>query len=457
MPFTKIHSSALALSFAFIHASVAAPGEGVFAINLKNGEISRLAEYNNPDPNPNSLVGLLKYSFAQKKDGTFDFAYQADSDGNLYHFNANFRKNGIRSTLPQVLVPRTKTYSLIGPAYCEAQDKLAFGKLFTDRADVRSISFGKPSERVEFSKTMTVAADLTCGNLKQGLVFLLMDCRDSANLWECLGNGKGQGLSSIHLSLPGKNQTLRLTSPETDSRILKSPRRPPQSPMGDNGPSVFVDDSGRRHLTFSRLHATSEMFTNPKLAQDLKQGGFDILYYKSLEGNPLSNPEYEIDFSAWLPRPAPHTTVLSSHILSDPLRPGNLRVAAFGLFKAPNVETGYDEDVYTGIVTSSFNPDRLPKSGEKKIVLDPAETRGVLSGPELTCKLWDQYGIAPDGNVSLYIPFFPNFLDSPDGGRFITFSTMKGQFGKWVDGKILRADGSTLSEAELRGMLCSPK
>src|SRR5882757_1280967 len=68
-------------------------GEGIFAIDLDDRSIVQLAAIPGPDDRQN----FVKFTFADRGDGFFDFAYVPEiEDGGLHHFEASVGRRGMR-------------------------------------------------------------------------------------------------------------------------------------------------------------------------------------------------------------------------------------------------------------------------------------------------------------------------------------------------------------------------
>jgi hypothetical protein len=184
------------------------------------------------------------------------------------------------------------------------------------------------------------------------------------------------------------------------------------------------------------------------------QGGFNAFYYKHILDEPRAAPEYEIDFSRWLARPAPHASIISSDIRVDRARRGTIEFVVSGDFKGPG-ENGFDEDVFVGLLRGRFDATAVEASGDRRIVLDPTQVEGVLTYAGFTCRLWDAYGMAPTGTVYLYAVLYPRLLRGPGGAELITFSTLKGAFGTLADGIVTLPDGSSQPAEALRDFICA--
>jgi len=440
-------------------------GEGIFAIDPDGRSIVQLASI----PGPDAASNFVKFTFEDNCDGSFDFAYVPEiEDGGLHHFKAFFGRRGITSAAPELKLRRSRTSTPNGPAYCTARGELGFGAIedtfvglkTIDATDFRSLE-ATTIEQAEAAGQLTtvqsddfqISTDLTCGNLASGLVFDHLDCHDSVSVNDCLSLGHGHGISAIHFKDSAAAAEIPLTFPNGDPKILSSPRRPPGSTLGDNGPVVLVAGDSSTHLMFERLYTTSEVFDDPNLADEFKWGGFNALYYKHIDGNPSAAREYEIDFSRWLDRPTVHSSVISSDIFVDPKRPDVIEFVAAADFKAPDA-SGSDKDVFVGILRGRFEVDPPPADADRRIVLDPAEVEGVLTFAQFTCGVWDAYGIAPTGKVYLYAVLYPHWLRDAEGKTWVVFSTIKGVLGTLQDGTVTFANGGTEDVDALRRSIC---
>lgn len=443
----------------------ATTGEGVFVIDLSNRAIVQLAALSSPDDAQN----FVKYSFLDRGNGSFDFAYVPEAEGRMYAFTALFGRRAITSSAPSLALQRSERSSLNGPAYCQARDELGFGNIEATFVSLETIAAAEFAaldastlEAAEAAgKTQTIvsadfeiATDLACGNLPSGLVYDHLDCHDSTSINDCLSAGNGNGISTIQAKDSASAPARQLTFPEDDAKIRNSPHRPVGSTLGDNGPAVFVSGDGSLHLAFERLYSTPAIFDDPTVASEFMTGGFNALYYKRIVDDPRAAPEYEIDFSRWLARPAPHASITSSDIRADHARPAMIEFVASGDFKGPG-ENGFDEDVFVGMLRGRFDTTDVDSSGERRIVLDPAQVEAVLTYAGFTCRLWDAYGMAPTGTVYLYAVLYPRLLRGPGGSEFITFSTIKGAFGTLADGIVTLPDGSSQPAEALHDFICA--
>src|SRR5262245_40951147 len=244
-----------------------------------------------------------------------------------------------------------------------------------------------------------------------------------------------------------------LTFPGLDPKIVSSPRRPPNSTLGDNGPAVLVAGDSSLHLLFERLYTTPQVFTDPNLADEFRTGGFNALYYKHVTDDPSAATEYEIDFSRWLDQPTVHSSVISSDLAVEPTSPDTIDFVAAADFKAPD-ESGADKDVFVGILRGRFGIDPLRADADRRIVLDPADVEGILTFAQFTCRVWDAYGIAPADKVYVYGVLYPRWLRDTRGRRWIVFSTIKGVLGELEDGVVTFANGGSQDVAQVRQSIC---
>jgi len=438
--------------------------EGLFVINRADGEITQLAAV----PSGGTNGGFIKFSYLDNGDGSFEFAYIPENDGDLYSFTAFFGEADILSSDPALRIRRSEQSYPNGPAYCRARHALGFGEVENTFVGLKVIDVddfgqldGVTVEEADAagdlqtvqSDDRQISTDLVCANLERGLVYNHFDCQDSDSVNGCLSSGLG--ISEIRFKASGSSSEVPLTFPRDDDKILSSPGRPPNSPLGDNGPAVVVARDGSTHLMFERLYTTPEVFSGtPVLASEFSDGGFNALYYKHIQDDPSTAVEYEIDFRRWLERPAVHSSVPTSDIRIDAQRANWVEFTATAIFKAPSEASGYDEDVYVGILTGRFDTRMLDVSHEHKIVLDPAQVDGVVTFAEFTCRVWDRYGMAPDDNVYVYAVLTPYFLRDGRGREFIAFTTTKGLVGKLSDGVVTSPDGSAQPAEQLYESIC---
>ena len=446
---TRGPTLALALLAAGCSATPAPAGgaaDGIYVVDRSGGDPIRLAAVHG-DSSP------IKFGVLDHGDGTFDVAYVQDDERTLYALQATQAGSGaISATTPRPKLVRSDRWSLNGPAYCQARDELAVGIWQTTAVEVDAIDAGTlramPASTVDQAldvlvslepEDFHVASDVTCGNLPSGVVYNSLDCSASASVDACLAT---PGTSRIAYKPSPAVPARPLTFPAQDADVVASP---PTALDGDNGPAVVVADDGSMHVMFERNFDNATSAADP----EFQPFGFNKLMYKHVVGDPSAATEYELDFSRWLPRPAPREIVNSSSVrIAD----GMVDFVALGVFKAPSPSSPYDDTVYMGIVAGQF--DAVP-TDSRAIVLDPARVQNILTFDRFTCYAWRTYGMAPDGReVDMYALAYPLFLTLPGGDR-VAFSATKYMLGTLAGDVVTYTDGNSEPADQLLARVCA--
>ena len=415
-----------------------ASADGIYVVDRTGGDPVQLAAVHG-DSSP------IKFGVLDHGDATFDIAYVQDYERNLYALHTTLDGGAT----PQQKIARSDQWSLNGPTYCQARNELAVGIWRTTAVDVDVIDAGtlqamSPSSVDQAIGTgvlsslqpadFQVASDLTCGNLPAGVVYNSLDCSHSASVDACLST---PGTSHIDYKPSLADPVQRLTFPEQDRDIVASL---PTALDGDNGPSVFVAGDGSKHVMFERNYSNATSAADP----EFQPYGFNKLMYKHVVGDPNAATEYELDFSRWLPQPAPLEIVNSSSVrITDAVD-----FVALGVFKTPSPAGPYDDTVYMGIVAGQFDD---PPNDSPKLVLDPARVQGVITFDRFTCYAWRTYGMSPDGTeVDMYLLAYPQFL-----GDRVLFSATKSRLGTLADGVVTFGDGNVETQDHLFARICA--
>ncbi len=371
-------------------------------------------------------------------------------------FQSTFANGSVSSTTPVQRLVRSDESSLNGPTYCSARNELAVGVWSTNAVDVDLIGAGAllamaPSsvEQATASGALAplqtepfqISTDLTCGNLASGAVYSFLDCTGSATVDACLD---APGVSRVDYKPDLSDPAQRLTFPERDGDVTGSPQ---PALVGDNGPAMFVADDASMHVMFERDYTNAMSAADPEFAPS----GFNKLMYKHVTGDPSAATEYELDFSRWLPQPAPLRIVNSSSVRIDST--ASVDFLAMGVFDTPDPTNGYDDVVYMGIVAGQFDVSALPLDSTT-LVLDPARVAGVITFDRFTCYAWTTYGMSEDGSeVEMYALAYPQFL--PDGSDRVAFSATKYHLATLADGMVTYSNGSVEPESQLYARVCA--
>jgi hypothetical protein len=438
------------------------PAEGIYALDLGNDSIQELANI----PSTSDGQNIIKYSFLDRGNNSYDFSCAPDSEGDIYGFSTNFQKGSINSSPAALRIIKATNSYLNGPTYCEKRKALAFGEVQATSVWVKTISQAHlerlqqesvlQASKLGMIKTIQsddfqISTDLYCGNLPKGIVYNGLNCQGSTSVMDCLGSSTY--LSSIHYKESEKKEAVQLSFPELDPTIISSPTRIPNSPgKGDMDPNILVIGENNAHLMFERMYTTPEVFQNPNLAVDFKQGGFGNFYYKHLGKDPKEAAEYQLDFSQW--NPAPHKFLIFPYMKIDSVQPDVIEFAGLANFKTPNVSTG-GEDGWTGLITAQFNYKNL-STKDKTIVIDPTTVHQIIGYGDFTCRVWDSYGMAPDGNVYIYGLYAPKFLSA--GGRdYLVFSSAKSRMGTLENNIVTFANGTSQPSQQFYQGICKAK
>lgn len=252
--------------------------EGIFLIDLTTKQLIQLVGHHNASGQQNQI----KYSYLDNQDGSFDFAFVADRDGDLYHFQARLDAAAIEVTRPERKLEGTESSTLNGPAYCQARGVLGVGDVHPTRVDVqlvsaqslRTLESSSVSEASAagfvtplYEEDGMIAADLNCRDLDDGILFSGLDRNESESVSECIASGRE--LAAIHHYAADQPSPLRQSFPEADPLVMASPDRPPGNPLGDADPNVLVEGDGG-HLMFERVHTTPEVFENQRLPEEFR-------------------------------------------------------------------------------------------------------------------------------------------------------------------------------------------
>ncbi len=438
-----------------------AHGEGIYAIDLETREILALAGHRNETGG----ASPIKFDVLPRDDGTFEFVYAPDLEGNLYRFTADMREPTPRSTPPELVLERAEGSRLNGPRYCD-RGVVAFGDVgptsvtlatmdaetFRERststvAQARADGVLTPIQSEDFQ----IAADVSCRNIPEGLVYNGVDCTGTTSIDDCIADTDAVG--AIRLKVSDDAAATALSAPQSDPDVIASPDRPPDVPLGDADPDLVVAGDGTRHLMFERVYATAAVFDDPTLPSEFSRFGFFKLMYKRLEPD-ASAPEYELDFRQWLGRTPEHVALVTPQMRIPQAATDSIEFTALGIFKTPNADRTFDEDLYTGLLTGRFDGD-LSQVQDGRIVLDAADVDGVLSYAQFTCHVWDTCGYVADGDVYLYALFAPRFLRS-DTRDALAFSTTRERLGSVEDGVLTFGNGTTMDAEAFRASICGP-
>ena len=422
---------------------------GIYVVDRMGGDPVRLVPVDGD-------MSAIKFGVLGRADGTVDVAYVKDDDRNLYTSESTFVNGSVSSTPPVQRLVRSDEWSLNGPTYCQARNELAISIWQTSALDVDMIdadtlrSMAPSSVEQAIAKgalsplqtaASQISTDLTCGNLPNGAVYNFVDCAGSTNVEACLS---APYISRIDFKPALADPAERLTFPELDPDVEASLQ---PALVGDNGPAVFVADDASMHVMFERDYTNAITAADP----EFEPFGFNKLMYKHIVGDPASTTEYELDFSRWLPQPAPLEIVNSSSVRL--VSTSTVDFLALGVFDTPDPSAPYDDIVYMGIVAGQFDDSALPLDSST-LVLDPARVTGVLTFDRFTCYAWTTYGISEDGSeVDMYAIAYPQFM--PDGTDRIAFSATKYHLATLADGVVTYPNGSAEPEDQLDQRVCA--
>jgi hypothetical protein len=407
----------------------------------------------------------IKFDVLPRGDGTFEFVYAPDLEGNLYRFTVDMDGPTPRSTPTELVLERAEGSRLNGPRFCE-RGVVAFGDVGPTSVTLATMDLDTFRERSPStvaqaradgvlttiqSDDLQISADLSCRNIPEGLVYNGVDCAGSTSIGDCIANTDAVG--AIRLKLADEVAATTLSSPSSDPDVIASPDRPPDVPLGDADPDLVVAGDGSRHLMFERVYATSAVFDDPTLPSEFSRFGFFKFMYKRLEPD-ASAPEYELDFSRWLGRTAEHVALVTPQMRIPEAATDPIEFTALGIFKTPNADATFDEDLYTGLLVGRFDGD-LSQVEDGHIILDAADVEGVLSYGEFACHVWDTCGFISDGAVYLYALFAPRFLRA-DARDALVFSTTRERLGTVEGGVLTFANGTTTDAEAFRTSICGP-
>jgi hypothetical protein len=408
----------------------------------------------------------IKFGLLDRGSGVYDFAYVQDDARTLYELTGRFENGAFVAEPPQAKLEPSGAWALNGPTYCSARGELAVGVWRTTAVDVDLIDAealrALPATTVEAATTEgalvplqtaddQVSTDLACGDLPAGAVFNYFDCPGSPSVDACYSSAPGH--TQIDYLAAANAAVEQLTFPDDDPDIQAMPPPSANVPVtgGDNGPAIATAPDGSLHLMFERDYENATSLADPEYAPS----GFNKLMYKHVVDDPSAAIEYELDFSAWLPAPAPRVIVNSSGIRLDPANPHVVDLLALGVFDAPDPSGGFDDVVYNGIIASELDDRALPTDAST-IVLDPALTSAVIDFDRFTCWAWTTFGMSANGTtVDAYMLAYPQWLVAPDGTARVAFAAMAYPMATLADGVVKYTNGATEPEAQLYARTCA--
>jgi len=405
---------------------------------------------------------LIKYSFKNgAQTSTYDFIYTPDGGpeaGKMKKFV--FDSLSLTTSAPSS-IDLGQNSKFNGPSYCTRQGKIAFVTLGADRTTVSTLDLGHMGTTKKiFDKPLFLAADLSCENISNGVVYSSFSCISDV-LNDCLSNDNT--MTAIYHAV-ADTPPVQLTFPSLDQNTVQSPGRPILYHLGDVDSRAIETEHGN-FLVFQRIYTTNGLFNNgAPNSSEYAKSGFHGSYYK--EVGSFSSPkkkEFQLNYDSW---------VLNKY--DENLQNG---VEIDSIMFTPDIKIASEDSDKIDIVISAsikshhqsddptFNFDGLLQgrfdrsSGTVSDEIEVKRIKPILEMREFACAMWDATDIIDeDGSIYLYTMQFSRFIERED---LISFSSVKGLMIskdriKEIDGvKYLTINGQPMPVDQWRSLYCS--